>query len=40
MRNRARSLAPNSTPGTTRASGLTRGELRYILDLADVTGPD
>ena len=32
--------APNSTPGTPALYGLTRDELRYILDPADIEGPD
>ena len=36
----APSCAPNSTPTTPALYGLTRDELRYILDPADVIGAD
>ena len=32
--------APNSTPSTPAPTGSPRDELRYILDPADVMGPD
>jgi hypothetical protein len=39
-RTAARFFEPSSTPRYARAYGLTRDELRYILDPADVMGPD